>query len=200
MAQAGIEITGLDIMPQMLAHAREKAAALPIRWVEADMRSFDLGEQFPLILETGWTFQHLLDRADQEAALARVRAHLAPGGRFVVSALFPRPRHMADEEEEDHWFSYKNEAGGEVRVTGTQTYDPLRQVRVETAHRRWKDAQGQEVVRTAPLALRLIFPQEMEALLHYNGLAIEERYGDWDCGPLTGESNRLIYICRNAAD
>ena len=34
------------------------------------------------------------------------------------------------------------------------------------------------------------------ALLHYNGLAIREAYGDWDRRPLTGASPRMIYVCR----
>jgi hypothetical protein len=36
----------------------------------------------------------------------------------------------------------------------------------------------------------------MEALLHYNGFEIVERYGDADCSPLTNESRAMIYVCR----
>ena len=165
-------------------------------WVEADARSFHLDREFRLILETGSTFQHLLERADQEAMLSRVREHLVRGGYFVVSAVFPRLELMQDLEGEEDWFTYEDEQGQEVRVSGTQHYDPLSQVKVETAYRRWYDAQGREIVKEVPLALRLIFPQEMELLLHCNGFEVVERYGDWDGSPLTVESGMMIYVCR----
>jgi hypothetical protein len=86
--------------------------------------------------------------------------------------------------------------GWEIRVSGTEHYDAVWQVKIETAYRRWKDASGQEVVRIAPLALRYYFPQELETLLHHNGFMVMERYGDNDSSPLTNESRMLIYICR----
>jgi hypothetical protein len=39
----------------------------------------------------------------------------------------------------------------------------------------------------------------MEALLHYNGLAIREVYGDWDRSPLATGSPRMIYVCNARA-
>lgn len=196
LAQQGIDITGLDIVPEMLVRARDKSKGLPIRWVEADARTFHLEKQFHLIFEAG-TFQHFLSRNDQEAVLARVHEHLAPEGCFAFSVGFTRPKLMTNAEMHD-WFSYVNENGQEVRVSGTYEYDPVRQISIETAYRRWRDTESQEVVRRTPLALRHFFPQEMEALLHYNGFVVSERYGDWDSSPLTNESQVMIYVCRNA--
>lgn len=198
LARHGIDITGLDIVPGMLALARSKARGLPVQWVEADVRDFHLGRQFSLICAPGAVFEHLLEREDQEAVLACVREHLAPGGLFVISIRFPDPGAMENVEEEREWFSYTDENGREVRVSGTDHYDPVRQVRHETAYRRWDDAQGTEVTKRARLALRLIFPQEMENLLHYNGFTVLHRYGDWDSSPLTGESRVIIYVCKTA--
>lgn len=199
MAQQGIDISGLDIMPAMLEQAKRKAGNLPIRWVEADARTFMLGEKFQFIFESGATFQHMLDRSDQEAMFARVHEHLEPDGRFVVSSQFPTSDAMTSDETESDWFSYPTEQGYEVRVSGTQHYDALRQIKTETAYRRWQDAEGREIVKVAPLMLRYVFPQEMEALLHYNGFAVLERYGDMDFSPLTDKSDHLIYLCQKKA-
>jgi SAM-dependent methyltransferase len=203
LAQQGIDITGLDVVPGMLAQARSKAGDLPIQWVEADVRDFHLGRQFNLICAPGCVFEHLLERADQEAMLARVREHLAAEGLFVISIRFPHPESLeANEEEgqEEDWFSYTDASGREVRVTGTDWYDPVRQVRHETAYRHWYDAGGEEVTRPARLALRAIFPQEMQALLHYNGFTVLQRYGDWDSNPLTGKSHTVVHVCKKTAD
>src|SRR5215216_573078 len=39
LARQGMSITGLDVVPEMLAYAQSKAAELPITWVLADVRT-----------------------------------------------------------------------------------------------------------------------------------------------------------------
>ena len=195
LAQAGVDITGLDVVPGMVQRAREKSADLSIRWVEADARSFDLDQRFALIFESGAMFQHLLDRPDHEACLARVHAHLAFGGLFVMSVTFPSVG-MMQNMEHHNWFEHTDAQGRQVRVSGDIHYDPIRQTYHENATRRWIDATGIEVVRHAPLTLRLFFPQELEALLHYNGFEVIERYGNWDHSPLQADSSTITMICR----
>jgi SAM-dependent methyltransferase len=196
LARHGIDIVGLDVVPGMLARAKSKARDLPIRWIVADVRDFHLGEQFSLVCAPGFVFEHLLERADQEAMLACVLEHLAPEGLFVIAVRFPKPELMVNAEEEQDRFSYTDASGREVRVSGTDHYDPVRQIRQEMAYRRWYDAEGNEVTKRARLALRFIFPQEMENLLHYNGFTSLHGYGDWDLSPLTGESHRIIHVCK----
>jgi SAM-dependent methyltransferase len=196
MAQAGVEITGLDVVPEMLELAKQKAVGLSIQWVLADARAFRLDRTYRLIFESGSVFQHMLTNADQEAFLARVREHLDDEGLFVFGTFFPHPEQLGSDEMEKEWFTKAHPGGWEIRVSGIEQYDELNQIKVETAYRRWKDASGAEVVRVAPLALRYSFPQEMESLLHHNGFSILERYGDNDGSPLTNESRLMIYVCQ----
>ncbi len=196
LAQAGIDMTGLDIVPGMIERGRQKAGNLPIHWVVGDVRSFHLGKSFSLIFETGSVFQHLLTRTEQESCFQCVREHLTSDGTYIVAVMFPHADQIISEEEEKDWFSYQNSSGKTICVSGTEIYDPVRQVKLETAYRRWMDESGQEICREAPLSLRYIFPQEMEALLHYNGFAIAEQFGGWDASPLTGQSRSIINVCR----
>jgi SAM-dependent methyltransferase len=197
LARQGVPITGLDVMPPMLARAQAKAADLPITWIQADVRTFQLQTQFQLIIDTGATLQHLLERADHEAMLARVREHLAPDGCAVFYTFAPHPRRMVDVAEHD-WFTYEAEPGRTVRVSGTIRYDHRGQVFHEDALRRWQDRAGQEVVHFAPLARRMFFPQELRLLLHYNGFTVEQQYGGWDGSPITNESELMIMVCTRA--
>lgn len=198
LAQEGFAITGLDIVPGMLDRAREKAGDLPIRWVEADARTFQLEQRFMVIFACGF-FQHLLERSYQEAVLRSVRSHLAPGGAFAFDLLFPHAGSLEEAPDERKWFSFENAQGQTVTVTGTDHYDPIRQVLTETAYRRWKDGNGQEIVRCAPLQLRLFFPQELEALLHYNGFEVIGRYGDYERKPLVPDDPMMLFVCRAAS-
>lgn len=196
-AREGVDMVGLDVMPQMLAQGQAKAQGLPIRWVEADVRSFQLETQFELIFTTGFVFHHLLNRADQEAMLSRVREHLSPKGQFVIDIWFLPPTTMVDVPEEVEWTgnTHVNEQGQKVTVSGTEHYDTLKQIWHLAIYRRWSDADGEQNVRRTKLAYRYIFPQEMEALLHYNGLRVVSRYGDWERGPVTDKSQCHIYVC-----
>jgi hypothetical protein len=52
------------------------------------------------------------------------------------------------------------------------------------------------VERAIPLAQRQFFPAELEALLHYNGFAIERRFGDFAFGPLADDSEIQAIVAR----
>jgi SAM-dependent methyltransferase len=198
LARTGIETTGLDASPSMVERARAKDGAA-VRWVRGDARTFRLDGKFRFIFEAGGTFQHMLDRADQEAFLARVLEHLDDDGRLVVGALVPTVDLMADVPIEEDWFTRTDPDGRLVRVSGTQHYDALTQIKTETAYRRWSDAEGREVTDAAPLRLRYVFPQEMLSLLHYNGFEVLQRYGDTDFGDLTAASPSMYFVCGRRA-
>jgi len=91
IARAGIEIIGADLSPTMLDTARAKAAArgVKVRFVQADMRSFDLGVQFRVILIAGNSLLHLLTSEELIQCLRTVRRHLGPGGRLVFDVSNP---------------------------------------------------------------------------------------------------------------
>ncbi len=201
-ARLGLAMVGVDRAPAMLDLARHKAGALPIRWVQGDCRTLDLGEQFRLITLTGNAFQEFLTREDQEGLLGTAHRHLAPGGHFAFETRFPRPSVLltaaaldGNWSEETVWRAFTDEAGRAVTVSTAQRYDALRQTAKYVIHRRWQE-DGHDEVRSERTSLRFVYPQEMEALLHYNGLVIRDAYGDWDQRPLTNDSPRMIYVCQ----
>ena len=207
IARLGFAVTGLDIVPGMLAQARSKSAGLPTRWVEGDARTFDLGEQFRLIFLTGNAFQAFLTRADQEALLERVYAHLHDEGLFAFETRNPRWRgqgalageglfaFLESRAEEEEGQSYTDINGREVRVSRTQVYDHVAQILHWTTYRRRREG-NQEQTKITRIAVRFTFPRELEALLHYNGFSIIRQYGDWNLEPLTAASPSIIVVCR----
>jgi SAM-dependent methyltransferase len=205
LADLGLEVTGVDLAPEMLDHARTKTT-LPIRWVQADCRTLDLGERFRLVTLTGNAFQEFVTRADQEGLLGTVTRHLAPDGLFAFETRFPSPSDLMTPEAlsgewtpETVWRTFENEHGQPVSVSTLQRNDPIRQTVEYVIHRRWHE-DGTDQVITERAVLRFVYPREMEALLHYNGLDIRDAYGDWDRSPLTGTSPRMIYVCRVRGD
>ena len=196
LAQLGLDVMGVDVTPEMMALAKKKAAAqsLALEWVQADARSFQLGRQFAGIFMLENVFQFLPTRADQEAMLARVREHLLPGGQFLFETRNPQPRFLfATLHPEEQTFTLPD--GRRLVVNETQTYDPITQIQHYRTERRTHYPDGSEATKLIRVALRYVFPQEMEALLHYNGLQIRAVYGDWRQSPLTADSPAMIYVC-----
>ena len=90
IAREGISVVGLDVSSAMLARAHEKSAGLEsIRFVEANMSEFSLGESFGLVIIPARSFQHLLTVADQLSCLRCILDHLTLGGRLVINIFNP---------------------------------------------------------------------------------------------------------------
>lgn len=202
LAHAGLEVTGVDLSKEMLAHGQSKSGNLPIRWVHADCRTLDLGQQFQLVTLTGNAFQEFWTRDDQEGLLGTVRRHLAAAGVFAFETRFPRLSELLTAEalsgewsEDTVWRVFENERGQTVTVSTQQRHDAMQQTVEYAIHRRWQE-DGSEQTVTERAVLRLVYPREMEMLLHYNGLEIRAAYGDWDKRPLAADSPRMIYVCR----
>jgi ubiquinone/menaquinone biosynthesis C-methylase UbiE len=205
IAQLGIAITGLDIVPGMLDQARSKSIGLSSRWIEGDARSFNLQERFRLIFLTGNAFQAFLTNAEQAAVLQRVHTHLHNEGVFAFETrnpLLPNTKTPAGffvaletNNQEQHWPSFINANGFEVCVSTTQVYDHVTQIVHLTSYKRWREGE-KEHTKIARTALRYTFPQELAALLHYNGFTDIRQYGDWNREPLTATSPSIISVCR----
>ena len=197
MAELGYQVTGVDITPEMIGWARQKAAkqGVSIEWVVADARTFHLQKQFSFIYMLENVFQFFLTRAEQEALLARVREHLLPEGCFLFETRNPTPRNLLEgRRPEPQKFTLPD--GGHLVITEQHYYDPMTQIQHYTRHLTFLHPAGQREEKTLHTALRYVFPQEMEALLFYNGLQIRSCYGNWQQDPLTATSPAMIYVCQ----
>ena len=98
IASDGHPCTGLELSPDMLTEAQRKAdeRALPVEWVLGDMRDFDLGRRFDLVFIAANSLLHLQEAADLLSCFRSVRAHLAPGARFVFDVFNPNVRLLVD--------------------------------------------------------------------------------------------------------
>jgi 2-polyprenyl-3-methyl-5-hydroxy-6-metoxy-1,4-benzoquinol methylase len=197
IAAQGLDVTGVDLARPMLEHARKKAKVqnLNIRWVEADARSFDLRKQFRFIYLTGNAFQAFLRREDQEALLASVKRHLTPEGVFAFETRNPSGHDLTNQPEEEFDQSYISVEGYQVSVSFTQMYDPIAQIMYWTSYRRWNDGERNHKKETH-IACRFTYPQELKALLHYNGFQIIQQYGDWKKEGLSASSPEIINLCK----
>jgi SAM-dependent methyltransferase len=80
LARRGIDVVGVDVDVAMLEAARRKAPAL--RWVCEDLSTLDLGRLFDVVVMAGNVLLFVAPATEADV-VARLAAHLRPGGRLV---------------------------------------------------------------------------------------------------------------------
>lgn len=207
IARFGVEITGVDLSPSMLADLRKRVRNEPpdvrrhLKIRRGDMRSVRLNRRFPLVLCPFNAFLHLYTREDVERFLARVRDHLTPRGEFVFDVSIPEPSELARKPDRAyHAPRFIYPAGPDDLGNGTMVryaerfdYDKIRQVLFVAME--FIPSDGSERWMT-PLTHRQFYPEELSALLHYNGFDVTSRLGDFDGSVLSTDSIHTIYVCR----
>ena len=201
-ARHGANVTGVDLSRAMLDDFRSRLTdELPdvqarVTLRNGDMRSLRLGRRFALIFCPFNTALHLYSRVDVERFLARVREHLAPGGRFVMDLSVPEMEDLLRDPNKAYRAPrFRHPTTGDmVRYTEHFDYDRVRQILfVSMEFEPMSTPQG---AWSTPLAHRQFFPQEWEAHLHYNGFDVERVDGDFYGGPLDRKSDVMVWHAR----
>ena len=183
LAEAGFDVVGVDAMAPMLARAEARRDRRPKRVRErltlrrGDLRRVRLGERFDLVISPFNVFMHLYTRRDVERALATVGAHLKRGARFAFDVLLPDPVSLGRDPDRVYRVGHVSREGIRYRYRERFRWDPATQIQhVDLAFLGADDPADFEL---QTLTHRHFFPQELEALLHYNGFVIERHEGDW---------------------
>jgi SAM-dependent methyltransferase len=203
IARAGVPIVGIDHSVPMLSDLRARLGREPaevrarVRAVRGDMRRLRLHRRFGLVLATFNTALHLYTRNDVERFLARVRDHLNPRGRFILDLSVPQLGDLARPPSRPFRAARFRHPTAGVVVNNRERfdYDSVRQVLFVSMEFEPVGDVGRDVGRgwMTPLAHRQFFPQEWEALLHYNGFKVERVEGDFAGGPFTRSSDVMVW-------
>jgi SAM-dependent methyltransferase len=202
LAEAGHEVWGFDLSADMLQECHAKLAPLPveiqqrIHLTQADMCAFDLARHFALIVAPGVSFQALITPAQQRACLACVRAHLAPGGQFIlhlrhlmpVQASWVRPETL-------NWETRDPQTGHLIRCMDAVP-------RVDVAHQLFsyerifavQHPDGTETRFREAYVFRVFTVEEVRQLLAAAGFTIGEELGNFD-GRAIGTGPELLFVC-----
>lgn len=199
LAQAGIHVTGLDLLPVMLGRTKDRAAAAGVEMdlVQGDMRDFRMEDRhFSLIYLPNTTLPHLLKTKDIIDCFSSVARHLAPGGAFIFDVFNPNVEMLSRKSGERHFRRRADHARlGTVTLEETFDYDAASQINRITWY--WSAPEKPDFF-VHPLHMRNLFPQEIPLLLELAGLRLAARYGDVGRSPFTGASSRQVCVCEAA--
>lgn len=186
--EAGHEgrLCGLDPDPAMLDQARARG---DVEWVLADAASAGWDREFDLAVMTGDAFQALIGDDELRRSLRAIRAALGDGGRFAFETRHPQARVW---ERWNTSFEARNPDGGVVRVSYEVQEVAGDVVRLtEALSGPWWDRP--QVERGS---LRFLDPAALAGLLGEAGFGVEQQFGGWERGPLTGASEEIVTIAR----
>lgn len=204
LATAGHRVTGIDRSRPMLRRAWRRRAglaaevAMRLRFSLQDMASFAFPRRFAVAVAAFSTFNMLTEPADRRACLARVAAHLEPGGlllldliatgqapptgrRFTSSFLVPPRGDVVHKEVEE----------GHDPSTG------LTHVRYGYEVRGYADDRLRDRF-DVDFATARLSRSEVEGLLYEAGFDVEEVVGDYRGNPISETSPRMLVQARLA--
>jgi len=200
LAAAGHRVTGIDGSPAMLDIARRKASAagVQVEWVEGLVLEQSLErDHFGLVLVPLDVFLYCTDGEEQRQTLEVLRDALTFNGQLVLD--LPGPAQGLDPDSNAVQvlvYTGETEEGEAFDCWHLHDDDLATQTRMLRVTYEMEDAEGIVRRRTSEHYLRYVHRFEMEYLLHLAGLVLVDVYGDYDLGPLTNDSERMIVVAR----
>jgi len=201
LAQAGYEISGIDISENMLSTCRRAVEQAGVNGrvhlSQTDMAHFDLARKdFHLILIALRSFMHLLTPAEQRSCLRQVKRHLDPKGRFILSLIAPDPVRLKQAVSQEFTvrraFDLPN-GHHVVRKERLAEHDPQTQVRRFEFRFEEFDPKGKLVrERLVPLFTRYSYHDELQQLLEKTGFQVLEEFRDYNGHPYDGTGEMII--------
>lgn len=220
LVETAARLTCIDQSAEMLGVLRRKlerqgrVAELRVM----DVRALALGRQFPLVIIPFHAFPEITGRDDQLKALGRIRDHLTPDGRLIVTLHNPRTRRRGIDPAEPgttgnrlnaisgpidnqlHLVADRQQGqDGRLLVWAHQSGDDEGLVTVLEFFEEY-DGHGTLVQkRMATLRFRLIERQAFEALFREVGLEQESLFGDYARAPFDDSTSPyMIWVLRRA--
>jgi SAM-dependent methyltransferase len=195
LARRGLNVTGLELSPQMLERGRKFAARenATVNFVLGDMTEFKLEQKFPLIIAPFNALMHLYSLSNQDRALEMVRAHLEPNGVFAFDLYQPKFGLEGVLRHEGETFLEPD--GSRLDVFVLQRIDRAAQMAFTTYHLDLISGTGILSRQILELQQRYFTRFEVERWLRTHGFRAEFQ-GDFDGSRLTDSSPNLVVVAR----
>jgi SAM-dependent methyltransferase len=187
IAVASVAVAPIDVAPI--------AMVAPLHEAPDPIAALDSDGAFDLVIAPFNVLRLLIERDDLERMLAGVRRALRSGGRFAFDVTAPVPGQLVPELPVTTHRHVDPIDGTPIVATHVRRYDRFRQV--ITLDVSYQLSGGRTDVDQ--LVQRVYFPQELFALLAYNGFDVCELYGDYDRRPIDASTPQLIVVATVSA-
>jgi SAM-dependent methyltransferase len=184
LAARGLAVSGVEASPEMVAKLRQKPGGEAIPVVIGDMTDARADGAFDLVFLVFNTLFNLTSQKAQVRCFRNAAQHMTERGVFVIEAFVPEIAAYADGQR-----MRTVHVAMDRLVVEASLHDPVTQTilyqYVTTTPRG---------VRMTPLPMRYAWPAEIDLMAQLAGLALRERWSDWDRSPFGGSSTKHISV------
>lgn len=174
LADAGVEVHGLDTSEAMVAKLREKPGGDRIHTTLGSFADFALETRFPLVYVVFNTFFSLLTQDEQVSAFRSVARHLTPSGTFAMQAFVPDATRFESNQQR-------------VAIESVGVDEITLEMSSHDAVTQRTDSQfvllRQGDVRLFPVRIRYAYVSELDLMARLAGLRLRERWSSWRRDP-----------------
>jgi SAM-dependent methyltransferase len=183
LAARGVPVSGIELSTAMADRLEAKAGSQLVDVNIGDMTTTRVVGTFRLVYLVFNTIGNLTTQNKQVACFANAAAHLEPGGCFVIEVGVPDLRR----------FPPGNDARVFSHAPGYVGYDRYVDLVAQQAvsHHFVADGSG---VSESTVPFRYVWPSELDLMAQLAGMALRDRWADWDRSPFTGESTSHVSV------
>ena len=193
MADTGVRVDGVEQSAAMIERLRAKPGGDAIAVTRGDMAAVSVPDRYRLVFIVFNSIMNLVTQEDQVRFVANAARHLDDDGTFVVECVVPDPMYRLEQYGGVGQYAHTAGVGPDGVHLDVGRYDRVTQ-RVDKCHVRI----GERGISRDPLALRYVWPSELDLMARLAGLELWHRWGGWDGEPFTATSGFHVSAYRRA--
>ncbi len=190
LAATGLRVDGVELSPSMIEQLRAKPGGDALAVTCGDMAAVELPDRYRLVYVVFNSLMNLITQDQQVECVANAARHLTDDGVFVVENVVPDAMYVLRQDRDgvDQYVDAEH-IGPDGITVEVGRFDRVTQ-RVDKCHIGLSDAG----VRLDPLALRYIWPSELDLMARLAGLRLRARWGGWSGEPFDARSLRHVSV------
>ena len=190
LADAGFQVTGVDLSDVLLNEARELDTDHRVRWYHADMRRLPPNARFDAVVNLFTSFGYFPEDVEQLKVLHAMHDVLIPGGSFIID--FINTAHVK-----------KHLVPHSVREDEGQRIEELRRIQDGFVQKeiRIKDIAAETEPRIYKESVKLYSREQLSEMLEAADLQVDQVHGGYDEEKYDEQiSPRMIFVGHRPAD
>jgi SAM-dependent methyltransferase len=187
LSRRGLRVDGIELSEAMVEQMRVEPGSSEVTVTMGDFSTTRVDGTFTLAYLVRNTIMNLTTQDAQVACFHNVASHLAPGGFFAIEVIVPPWQRLAlGETIVPFDVSPRHLGFDEIDVVTQNSW----------SHHYWF-VDGETTTYSAPF--RNVWPSELDLMARLAGLALYERWSDWNHEPFTSTSRSHISVWQKPA-